>query len=92
MAEFSLTTLTVEDFPEFAEVADRSSATAEGEWLGDLRALRHLKRSTLRNESGTKCGSSRCHVLSFRRRHEGWVPAAEVSGKVVIQHLASRQW
>ncbi len=28
MAEFSLTTLTVEDFPEFAEVADRSSATA----------------------------------------------------------------
>jgi len=40
----------------------------------------------LYKESGTKCGSSRCHVLSFRRRHEGWVPAAEVSGKVVIQH------
>src|SRR5437867_533083 len=40
-------------------------------------------------ESGTKCGSSRCHVLSFRRRHEGWVPAAEVSGKVLVEHARS---
>ncbi len=40
-------------------------------------------------ESGTNCGSSRCHVLLFRRRHEGWVPAAEVSGKVLVEHARS---
>jgi DNA polymerase III sliding clamp (beta) subunit (PCNA family) len=48
MAEFSLTTLTVEDFPEFAEVADRSSATAEA---GELsRALWQVVRAASTDE------------------------------------------
>src|SRR6266849_5026542 len=40
-------------------------------------------------ESGTKCWRSRRHVLPFRRRHEGWVPAAEVSAQVVVEHARS---
>jgi len=47
-AEFSLTTLTVEDFPEFAEVADRSSATAEAAELS--RALRQVVRAASTDE------------------------------------------
>lgn len=47
-AKFQLTTLTVEDFPEFAEVADRSSATAEA---GELaRALRQVVRAASTDE------------------------------------------
>jgi len=47
-ARFSLTTLTVEDFPEFAEVADRSSATADA---GELsRALRQVVRAASTDE------------------------------------------
>src|SRR6266849_7054464 len=50
MAEFSLTTLTVEDLPEFAE-ADRSSATARpasclvpcGRWCGRRARMRSVR-------------------------------------------------
>lgn len=47
-AKFSLTTLTVEDFPEFAEVADRSSATADAAELA--RALRQVVRAASTDE------------------------------------------
>lgn len=47
-AEFQLTTLPVEDFPEFVDVADRSSATAEA---GELaRALRQVVRAASTDE------------------------------------------
>jgi DNA polymerase-3 subunit beta len=47
-AEFSLTTLVVEDFPEFAEVADRSEAVAEASELS--RALRQVVRAASTDE------------------------------------------
>lgn len=46
--EFNLTTLTVEDFPEFAEVADRSSAIAQASELS--RALRQVVRAASTDE------------------------------------------
>lgn len=47
-AEFTLTTLTVEDFPEFAEVAGTSTATAEASELS--RALRQVVRAASTDE------------------------------------------
>src|SRR2546430_5141525 len=47
-AEFSLTTLTVEDFPEFAEVEDRSQAAADAAELS--RALRQVVRAASTDE------------------------------------------
>ena len=47
-AEFSLTTLPVEDFPEFTDFADRSSATAEAAELA--RALRQVVRAASTDE------------------------------------------
>jgi DNA polymerase-3 subunit beta len=47
-AEFSLTTLTVEDFPEFAEVEDRSQAAVEAAELS--RALRQVVRAASTDE------------------------------------------
>jgi DNA polymerase-3 subunit beta len=47
-AKFSLTTLTVEDFPEFAEVSGGSSAVAEASELA--RALRQVVRAASTDE------------------------------------------
>jgi len=66
---------------EAASVADAVFASVGHEAVEVVVAPRESELQ----ESGTKCGRSSRQIPRFRRRHEGWVPAAEVSGQVVVE-------